>query len=322
MKVSVTVPAYNAERTIGACLKALAQQSYRQDSYEIVVVDDGSTDLTAEIAQHYAVRLLSQENQGPAAARNAGAAAGDGEIILFTDADCIPQEDWIEQMLVPFQQDDVAAVKGAYRTEQREIVARFAQVEFEERFALLEGAGYTDMVDTYSAGYRRQIFQDFGGFDTRFPVANNEDTELSYRMAAAHLKMVFNPDAIVYHLGHPDTLMRYCALKFGRGYWRMIVYRQFPDKMLRDTYTPKTLKIQIVSLFCLLCTLPLPFLLRGWGWMLLSASLLVLCCSIVPFCFTAIRKDFLVGLCSPFLLVVRAASIGSGAIWGLLKGHL
>ena len=128
-------------------------------------------------------------------------------------------------------------------------MARFAQVEFEERFDMLKRVGTIDMVDTYSAGFRKEIFLKMGGFDTSFPVANNEDTEFSYRMSKLGYRMVFNPDAIVYHLNHPDTIRKYARLKFWRGYWRMVVYKKFPDKMLKDTYTPQTLKLQILFLF-------------------------------------------------------------------------
>jgi hypothetical protein len=81
--------------------------------------------------------------------------------------------------------------------------------------------------------FKKEIFQSLGGFDTRFPVANNEDTELSYRMAAQGHRMVFNPRAVVCHLNHPDSILRYLRLKFSRGFWRMMVYRMFPDKIDR-----------------------------------------------------------------------------------------
>lgn len=322
MKVSVVIPAYNAEQTLDSCLRAFTRQTVPSDSFEVIVVDDGSTDRTAEIAQQFPIRYLHQENRGPASARNNGAAASKGDILLFTDSDCIPASHWIEEMTKPFRQKDVMAVKGAYRTRQKEIVARFAQIEFEERFSLLEKAGKTDMVDTYSAGYRRHIFQELNGFDTRFPVANNEDTELSYRMAALQLKMVFTPRAIVYHLGHPDSVLKYARLKFSRGYWRMAVYRQFPEKMLRDTYTPKSLKLQTIALFLVLATLPILFFLSGQGLILPLLSISFFAGSILPFVLLSMQKDIIVGLCAPFLLAVRAAALGSGALWGSWHARL
>ena len=316
--VSVIVPTYNAEKTIGQCLEALAGQSYPADSYEVIVVDDGSTDGTGDIARRHKIKYIRQENRGPAAARNRGAEEAGGEIILFTDSDCLPDKDWIGEMVKPFADPGVAAVKGAYKTGQKEITARFAQLEFEERFQLLKKAESIDMVDTYSAGFRRKIFMDMGGFDTSFPVANNEDTELSYRMSAAGHKMVFNPDAIVYHLDHPSSVKRYARLKFWRGYWRMAVYRRFPDKMVKDTYTPQTLKVQILFLYLSLLLWPAAGI-HPYFTPPLFFCMAVLAVSTLPFAAFAVKKDPAAGLLSPFLLLVRAASLGAGMIWGILR---
>lgn len=320
--VSVVVPAYQASATIGQCLSSLVAQDYPDELLEIIVVDDGSFDRTAEVIRTFAVRYLYQQNQGPAAARNAGAALAEGEILLFTDADCVPSVNWVTEMVSAFRPPEVMAVKGAYRTNQQQLVARFVQIEFEERFALLKKAGSTDMIDTYSAGFRAAIFAELGGFDTRFPVANNEDTELSYRMAARGLRMVFNPRAIVYHLSHPDSLWTYARLKFGRGFWRMVVYRRFPAKLLADTYTPKSLKVQVAMILLLVAVLPLPLLLGKWGLILPTFCLggyLLACRSFVV---EAYAQDRAVGLCSPLLLAVRALALGIGAVLGGCRARL
>ena len=121
VKYSVIVPAYNAGKTIGDCLGALTRQSLVPAVYEIIVVDDGSKDGTAEIVKTFSVRYLRQANRGPATARNHGAREARGEIILFTDSDCVPSADWIAEMTKPFGDPDVVAVKGAYRTNQRSL---------------------------------------------------------------------------------------------------------------------------------------------------------------------------------------------------------
>lgn len=319
IKYSVIVPAYNAGNTIDACLNALTHQSVSNDDYEVIVVDDGSRDDTGAIIKRFPVRYIFQENRGPAAARNHGTKVAEGKIILFTDSDCIPTRDWIDEMVKPFGDPDVIAVKGAYRTSQRSLTARFAQVEFEERFEMLKRADSIDMVDTYSAAFRKDIFRDAGGFDESFPVANNEDTDLSYKLSRLGKKMLFNPDAVVYHLNHPDSIRRYARLKFWRGYWRMVVYKRYPDKMLRDTYTPQTLKLQILFLFLSLICLPFMQLAPRAAFYTLIFSIASFGLATLPFTRLSVSRDIPVGLLSPLFLSLRAASIGLGILWGLMS---
>lgn len=318
--ISVVVPAYNAERTLEACLKALLEQTVPSSDYEVVLVDDGSIDRTGALAQQFPVRYFRQENRGPAGARNLGVENATGDIIFFTDSDCVPQRDWIESMKRPFENGDVGGVKGAYRTEQRGLVARFAQVEFEERYELLKKHDYIDFVDSYSAAFRTSAFLDAGGFDTSFPRANNEDTELSYKLARMGCRMVFVPEAVVYHR-HPDSVWKYFKLKFSRGYWRMVVYRRYPEKMVKDSYTPQSLKLQILLAFLMCFSLPLAFVSTKTAipWFFLTLALFLLGC--VPFWRVALLKDPAVAIVAPALLFVRAAALGSGALWASLKAR-
>lgn len=318
--VSVIVPAYNAGKTIERCLDGI----FRQDCtapYEVIVVDDGSRDGTGELIKKSPAAYIRQENSGPAAARNRGAGEARGKIILFTDSDCVPDTDWITEMLKPFNDPLVAAVKGAYRTEQAGLIARFAQIEFEERFEMLKKSPSIDMVDTYSAAFRKEVFARAGGFDTGFPVANNEDTELSYRLSKSGHRMVFNPKAVVRHLNHPDSVRRYARLKFWRGYWRMAVYKKFPDKMLKDTYTPQTLKFQILAAMMIGACLPVGMIFPSYGLILFILAAVFFLALSTPFLLTALRKDPVVAIVSPALLFLRAVSIGLGALWGVARGR-
>jgi cellulose synthase/poly-beta-1,6-N-acetylglucosamine synthase-like glycosyltransferase len=320
LRYSVVVPAYNAGATIQSCVEALVRQSLTREQFEVLVVDDGSTDATAGIAGGFPVTVVSQQNRGPAAARNHGARLARGGIVLFTDADCVPADDWIAQMVAPFADARVAAVKGAYKTSQRSLVARFAQVEFEERFEMLKTTDSIDMVDTYSAAFRKDVFERMRGFDESFPVANNEDTDLSYKLAAAGQRMVFNPGAVVFHLRHPDSLRRYIRQKFWRGYWRMVVYRRYPGKMVKDTYTPQTLKLQALALAVAVAALPAGAFFRP-ALGLAALSLLLFLAAIAPFALFAARRDAAVAALSPLLLAARAAAIGSGVLWFALSGR-
>jgi len=317
-RISVVIPAYNAAHTIDRCLAALSNQTLSRSQYEILVVDDGSSDETrARVETHTGVRLLTQAHAGPAAARNLGARHALGDILLFTDADCAPAKDWIERMVAPFDDAEVAGDKGTYVTQQREIVARFAQLEYEGKYDSMAEYEYIDFVDTYAAGYRRELFLANGGFDPIFENASVEDQEFSFRLARQGHKMVFVPDAKVCHLAHPSKLSTYWHRKFRIGYWKVLVTRRYPDKAWHDSHTPQILKAQIV-----LVGLSLVCFLGAWLWKPLwwglAAAMMLFLLSTLPFSSKAWGKDRVVALVSPGLLFLRALALGTGFAVGLV----
>ncbi len=317
VRASVIIPVYNGSRTIAHCLDALSAQSVPRSEYEIIVINDASTDATARIVSFFPVRVLSQPHRGPAAARNLGVREAKADIVLFTDADTEPTPNWIETMLAPFGDRGIAGAKGTYRTRQREWVARFVQVEYEEKYARMARAKKVDVVDTYSAAYRREVALFDGGFDESFPSASAEDAEFSFRLARHGYRFVFLPDAIVYHR-HAASLATYCRRKFKIGYWRIRVHQRHPGKLVSDAHTPPTEKLQVLLT---------PFLLGS------ALASLVLPGSIVVFYFFAVwfgltmfpltwrvvRRDPMVGLVSPLFIVCRAFALGVGGGIGLVS---
>lgn len=315
--LSVIVPAYNAEDMLGGCLVALQAQSLSHDRYEIIVVDDGSTDRTAEVARRFGVRLVCQSNAGPAAARNRGAQAARGEILLFTDADCEPTADWIERMTDPFRDPGIVGAKGVYQTRQKELVARFVQREYEDKYARMSRQACIDFVDTYSAAYRRDVFVANGGFDPLFPTASVEDQEFSFRLARKGYRLVFVPSAAVYHR-HDTTLGQYWRRKFGIGYWKALLLRRHPERAVRDSHTPQILKAQIGLVGLLsLCLLLAPFWKLAHWFVLGIMALFAL--TATPFLLRVARRDSAVAAAAPFLLLWRALALGMGLATGFLR---
>ena len=315
---SVIIPAYNAADTLPACLAALHTQTVGRCQYELIVVDDGSQDTTAAAARAAgAEQVLVLPHRGPAAARNAGLAVARGSIVLLTDSDCEPAPDWLAEMLAPFDDPTVAGVKGTYRSRQREVVARLVQCEFEERYDRLERATCVDFVDTHSAAFRAQVLRASGGFDPAFPHANNEDVDLSYRLARAGQRLVFNRRAAVYH-HHVRTWWDYLRLKAGRGRWRVVVYRYHPAKALADSYTPQLLKVQ-VGLVYLAVAGGLLWLFRPWGGYLALAALVALNLSALPFARRVRRRDPALTIWAPVLVWVRAIAFAAGVLAGLVS---
>jgi glycosyltransferase involved in cell wall biosynthesis len=242
---SVIIPAYNAAATITTCLDALLAQHLPPGSgpLEIIVVDDGSRDMTPALVEQYApaVRLIRQVHAGAAAARNAGIAAAHAPLVLFTDADCEPWPDWAATLLAGLV-PPVVGVKGAYRTRQRRLVARFVQLEYEDKYDRMAREARIDFIDTYAAGYRRDTLCAVGGFDPAIHYV--EDQELSFRVAAAGGELRFLPGALVYHR-HADTLAAYCRKKFHIAYWKVAVHTRHPGALVRDSHTPQSQKVQM-----------------------------------------------------------------------------
>jgi len=315
--ISVIVPAHNEEGVIGKCLEGLKQQDFR-GKMEIIVVDNGSSDRTVQEAKKFkGVRVVLQKNRGPAAARNLGVEKSRGDIILFTDADCVPERDWVRQMVAPFSCREIVGVQGAYKTWQKELMARFSQIEIEDRYERMKRFENLDFIGTYSAGYRKEVFRG-KGFDESFPLASGEDSEFSLRIAKSGQKMVFNPDAVVYHQ-HPSSLGEYLKVKFFRACWRVLLYRKHKGKMVRESYTPQGLKLQIGLFYMFFASLVLSLF---WEWLVLVAVSLyvLLILSAVPFSARAFRKDSSVGLASIIVLQLRSIIFSLGLVEGIIRG--
>ena len=307
MNISVVIPVYNGETTIARCLDSLLSQVGRQVKAEIIVVDDGSTDRTREVVASYSeVRLISlSTNQGPARARNRGAAESHGTIVLFTDADCIPKADWLSEMIEPFRKDtEVIGVKGVYLTKQREFTARFVQLEYEDKYDKMAKDQEIDFIDTYAAAYKKAVFLEMGGFDGRFPVACAEDVDLSFRMADEGHKMVFTPRAIVYHT-HPARWLDYVRKKYKFAFWRVAAVRKTPRKALRDSHTPWSQKSQMIFVPLSTVLLVVGFVspLGLWpgivGWCVAGLSMM-------PFMAKSVGRDLVPAMLTPVYLVPRA----------------
>jgi lipopolysaccharide/colanic/teichoic acid biosynthesis glycosyltransferase/glycosyltransferase involved in cell wall biosynthesis len=318
MLLSIIVPARDAADTIADCLRALThQQGYTLGcDYEIILVDDGSRDNTARIAEEIGVRVIHQTNAGPAAARNTGVEHALGDLVCFTDADCIPTPDWLSQMVAPFANPEVVGVKGAYLCREKQLVPRFVQQELEYKYQALAKLPKIDFIDTYSAAYRKSIFLENGGFDPRFPVPSVEDQEFSFRLARKGYLLAFQPAARVYHR-HDLNLWQYIRRKWGIGYWKAFMLRWLPEKTLSDSYTPASQRSQILLTAVLLVALGGSIFYTPLLWLALAAILVFL---VSARSFLKLIKDQDQGILLPAipLLFARSAALGFGLLAGLL----
>lgn len=253
LPISVVIPARNAEAFLGANLGAVADQLGDFADAELIVVDDKSDDRTACIARASGARVIDADGRGPAAARNLGARCARGDVLVFLDADCTPQPGCLRALAAPFVDPLVVGVRGAYATRQRALLARFTQLEFDEKQERLARSAQVTVVDTACAAYRREAFLSFGGFDEGYPSTSAEDVELSFRVTAAGGRLVFAPGAVVDHR-HPEQFRRYLWRKARFGFFRARLYRQYPERLQRDGYTPRLMPVQIVLATLLVAT--------------------------------------------------------------------
>lgn len=328
LSCSVVVPVYNGAAVILRCLNALATQQPPDPTLEIIIVDDGSTDGTAAALEvwraahpHVRLQIYRQVNAGPAAARNQGARLATGELLLLTDADCIPSAGWVQAFRSAFAgANPPDAAMGAYTSAQQTPAARFSQLEFEERYTLMQRRATIDFVATYSAAYRCSAFLEAGGFDGAFRQANNEDVELSYRLAALGKRLVFVPAATVEH-EHDATWADYLHTKTGRGYWRVLVYRRFPGKGIKDSYTPQLMKAQMP--LALLALLSLGAALLGRTPRRLAGALPFLLSTVPMLRFALQQPNPALRAAAPWVVwgsLVRALAFVLGVAKALLQG--
>ncbi len=318
MQVSVVIPAHDSEKTIAACLDGLSNQTAARGASEIIVVDDGSRDATRAVAEARGVRVLTQANLGAAAARNLGAQNADGEIVLFIDADCVPETNWIEAMTAPFADAAIVGAGGMKRTHQRGIVPLFIQMEFDYRYDRVRAQKQFDFIDSGTAAYRREVFINAGGFDTS--LSDAEDVDLSYRLVEQGYKMAFAGDAVVYH-AHPESVWEYWRRKYVYAYWRTRVYARHPRKIARDSRTPQSQRAQGVLAAMLVPVFPsIPFF--PFAFLLFAFGLLLFFLTTVPFVTRYFSRDWRAALIAPFLLLGAAYAGDAGVAWGLVKNIL
>ncbi len=290
-RISVVIPAFQASASIERCLAAVARQTLPPEQYEVIVVDDGSTDDTANRASRCGARVVRLlRNQGPAQARNAGLAAARGEIVVFTDSDCEPTSGFLDALTAPLRDACIAATNGAYESKQRALVPRFVQLEYESRYRHTAAASNVDFIDTYAACYRRLDLVRLGGFDPRFRVC--EDQELSFRLAEAGLNMRFVPDARTYHQ-HADTLSDYVCKKFRIAWWKYAVCATAAFVALHRR--------------------------SGHAWLALAIALGVYVSLIAEFVVRSASRDPAVAVAAPAILFCRDMALGAGLGMGLLQ---
>jgi glycosyltransferase involved in cell wall biosynthesis len=243
-KVSVVVCSYNGAPTLRACLESLGQLNY--PDYEVILVDDGSKDNTPEIARDFpGVRTIRQENKGLSVARNVGIEAATGEIVAFTDSDCMADKDWLYYLVQTLVSGPFAAVGGPNVSPPaaNRIQAAVAASPGSPSHVLISDTE-AEHVPGCNMAYFKSALQEINGFDPEFRKAG-DDVDVCWRLMQLGYKIGFSPSAIVWHYrrftvkayfgqqkgyGEAESLLRYKHLQYfdsaGSARWKGVIYGQ------------------------------------------------------------------------------------------------
>jgi mycofactocin glycosyltransferase len=221
--ISVVIPVYNRTQQLTNCLRSVCLQSYPVDRFEILVIDDGSTEDIAAVVQMIgsewsgAIRVIRQMNGGPASARNTGVGESEADIIAFIDSDCTAETDWLSSLAPMLQNSEIAGAGGPIISAppQGWVDGYLFACDF---FRHRVRQGVVDYLITISAAFRRAALLSVGGFTSRKGVWN-EDADLSFRLKHAGYTLVVSQFGKVTHHGAPSSFrsLIHELYRYGRG---------------------------------------------------------------------------------------------------------
>lgn len=226
--VSIVVASYNGERTLRSCLQSLSSLNYAP--YEVILVDDGSTDATARVASEFPqVRFIRHErNLGLSVARNTGIAAASGEIIAFTDSDCRADEDWLRYTVNDLLRSDFVGVGGPNLLPPEDSAVAAAVM------ASPGGPAHVMLTDRQAEHipgcnmvFYKWALQEIGGFDPIFERAG-DDVDVCWRLQQSGSKIGFSPAGFVWHYRR-STVSDYLKQQQGYGDAEGLLLRKHPE---------------------------------------------------------------------------------------------
>jgi glycosyltransferase involved in cell wall biosynthesis len=206
--VSIIVPVFNRARTIGRCLQSLEELDY--PSYEVIVVDNGSTDDTVEVVSRYRATVLHEKKRGPYTARNTGVEAAQGPLIFFIDSDCVAHKDLLKKLVSRLIETGTAGIGGQLVThEPKTPVERFEDfagiLQYTMPLGFLEwdkSRFLSGGIFTSNALFWKEAVVEQGNFDDSF--RSGGDFDLCWRLQRAGHKLYFDPEATVFHIHRAD----------------------------------------------------------------------------------------------------------------------
>jgi GT2 family glycosyltransferase len=228
--VSVIVCTHNGARTLPECLEGVRRLSYPE--FELIVVLDGSSDGSAEIARAHGARLVTIDHRGLSAARNAGIAEARGEIVAFLDDDAYPDSDWLHYVAAALEGSANAGIGGPNIPPDDGMVAECVAAAPGGPIHVLVSDREAEHVPGCNMAFRKSALDGIGGFDERFQAAG-DDVDVCWRLQEAGWTLGFNAGAVVMHRRR-DSVRRYLEQQYGYGKAEALLERKWPSRYNRS----------------------------------------------------------------------------------------
>ncbi|MEO1128606.1 MAG: glycosyltransferase [Planctomycetota bacterium] len=297
MTVSLVIPGKNCAETIGRCLESVLPMLRAETSplREIIFVNDGSTDETPRIVDAFTdVRRIDDVGRGPGAARNAGARVATGDILWFMDSDCMADADALPELMDAMADPAVGGAAGTFGVQNPgNLLARLVHEEIAARHAQMP-----EDVDYLASGhvmYRRDVFEQLGGFDESYRTA--EDADMAYRVKSAGYALRFRRSSVVQHF-HYERLLHYLRGQRLHGRYRVRLHLAHRHTAGGDAYAslvdyaqpPLALLVAASPPLVLLPLLPIPATTAAACASLPAIAALLLLLAQVPMTIRLLRR--------------------------------
>jgi len=220
--LSIIIPTHDRPSQLGACLESIVHQTYPSSHFEVIVIDDGSKTPIAPVISSFRDRLnltlLTQQNRGPASARNTGVAKARGRYLAFTDDDCTLAPDWLQKVEERFDSSSNYMIGGrtinaitdnAYSTASQDLIGYLYEYYNADKNNAL-------FLTSNNIAVPAESFRTLGGFNSKYPDAAAEDRDLCDRWRVCGYGMIYAPEVIVYHRHHL-SLRTFWKQHFGYG---------------------------------------------------------------------------------------------------------
>jgi GT2 family glycosyltransferase len=294
---------------------------YPKDEYEIIYVDGGSTDKTLELVSKYPIRIIKERGGSPASGRNAGIKKARGEIIAFTDADSIVDQNWLNRLLEGYDASDVGGVGGVILPYPEKkyfprTIGYLLPTTFGSAGARNPAVYATKKIvehnPTNNTSIRKKVLEEVGYFNEALKVA--EDIELDLRIRDAGYTLIYTPHAKVWHRQR-SSLGRFIFQMFNYGLWRAWAGKEYRGLLKLKHFLPSSFILIII------CGAILSFIDLQGILLLFSGILLAYFCVglITGFKVSLKSKEASHVLVIPILGFIEHISYGLGVLCGLLK---